>query len=151
CNEDGVWNESGSSLAFVVEPPFWKTWWFLTGLTLAGLASVVGAVHYFSTQRLHRQLEQMRQQEALEKERSRMARELHDQLGASLTQVSLLGDLVESEKHAPEEVAAHARQISQTATETQRALDEIVWTVNPSNDTLEGLINYVCKYAQEYF
>ena len=43
-----------------------------------------------------------------------------------------------------------SRQISQTALETTRALDEIVWTVNPSNDTLEGLINYVCKYAQDY-
>src|SRR5213078_4069030 len=48
------------------------------------------------------------------------------------------------------EVEAHARQISQTARETTHALDEIVWTVNPSNDTLDGLINYVCKYAQEY-
>jgi signal transduction histidine kinase len=44
----------------------------------------------------------------------------------------------------------HARQISQTARDTTRALDEIVWTVNPSNDTLEGLGNYICKYAQDY-
>jgi signal transduction histidine kinase len=47
-------------------------------------------------------------------------------------------------------VEAHARQISQTARETSHALDEIVWTVNPSNDTLEGLVNYICKHAQEY-
>jgi signal transduction histidine kinase len=50
----------------------------------------------------------------------------------------------------PSEVEAHARQISNTARETTHALDEIVWTVNPSNDTLDGLINYICKYAQEY-
>jgi signal transduction histidine kinase len=47
-------------------------------------------------------------------------------------------------------VEIHARQISQTARETTRALDEIVWTVNPQNDTLEGLVNYICKYAQDY-
>jgi signal transduction histidine kinase len=58
--------------------------------------------------------------------------------------------MVQSDQDDPEEVAAHAGQISQTARETARALDEIVWTVNPSNDTLEGLINYICKHAQEY-
>jgi signal transduction histidine kinase len=47
-------------------------------------------------------------------------------------------------------VEAHARQISKTATETAHALDEIVWAANPSNDTLEGLVNYLCKYAQEF-
>jgi len=111
---------------------------------------IVGSVHYVSTQKLQRQLALMRQQEALEKERSRIARDLHDQLGANLTQVALLGEMAEADKHVPEEIEAHARQISQTARETTRALDEIVWTVNPSNDTLDGLINYVCKYAQEY-
>ncbi len=111
---------------------------------------IVGSVHYVSTQRLQRQLAALQQKEALEKERARIARDIHDQVGASLTQVSLLGELVESDKHHPEEVEGHARQIEQTALETTRALDEIVWTVNPSNDTLDGLINYVCKYAQEY-
>jgi signal transduction histidine kinase len=58
--------------------------------------------------------------------------------------------MAEADKDLPAEVESHAKQISQTARETTRSLDEIVWTVNPSNDTLDGLINYVCKYAQEY-
>jgi signal transduction histidine kinase len=121
------------------------------GISAAGfLAAIVLSVHYFSTQKLHRQLEFLRQQEALEKERSRIARDIHDQLGASLTQVNMLSEMIESDKDEPAEVEAHARQISQTAVDTSRALDEIVWTVNPSNDTLEGLVNYLCKYAQDY-
>jgi signal transduction histidine kinase len=107
-------------------------------------------VHYFSTQKLQRQLESLRQREAIEKERARIARDIHDQVGASLTQVSLLGELVESDKDFPAEVETHARQISQTARDTTQVLDEIVWTVNPSNDTLESLITYVCKNAQDY-
>jgi signal transduction histidine kinase len=103
-----------------------------------------------STQNLQRQLETLRQQEAVEKERSRIARDLHDQLGASLTQVALLGELVESDRNLPDEVEDHARQICQTARETTLALDEIVWEANPSNDTLDSLITYSCKYAQEY-
>ena len=150
CNEDGIWNETPASLAFTVLPPFWRTWWFLASAALCLLGIIVGAVHYISTQKLQRQLAGFRQQQALENERARIARDIHDQLGASLTQVSLLGEMVESDKDAPAEVEAHARQISQTARDTSRALDEIVWTVNPSNDTLEGLVNYLCKYAQEY-
>jgi signal transduction histidine kinase len=150
CNEDGVWNDSPATLAITILPPFWRKPWFLTAATLCLLAMIVGVVHYVSTQKLHRQLAGLRQQQALEKERARIARDIHDQLGASLTQVSLLGEMVESDKNSPGEVEAHARQISHTARDTARALDEIVWTVNPSNDTLEGLVNYICKYAQEY-
>jgi len=150
CNEDGVWNDTGASLAVTVLPPFWRTWWFLSAVSLALLALIVGSVHYVSTQRLQRQVAVLRQQEALEHERARIARDLHDQLGANLTQVALLGEMAEGDKESPGEVEAHARQIAQTARDTTRALDEIVWTVNPSNDTLDGLVNYVCKYAQEY-
>ena len=149
-NEDGVWNQEGSTLAVIVLPPFWRTWWFRGISTAFLLGWIIAIVHYLSTQRLQRQLEGLRQQQALEKERSRIARDIHDQVGANLTQVSLLGELVESDKNSPDEVEAHARQISQAARDTTRTLDEIVWTVNPSNDTLEGLITYACKYAQEY-
>ena len=150
CNEDEVWNEKGSTLAVTVLPPFWQKPWFVTVSALCLLALIVGSVHFASTQKLQRQLGNLKQQEALEKERARIARDLHDQLGANLTQVALLGELAQSDKDSPQEVQAHAEQICQTALETTHALDEIVWTVNPSNDTLDGLINYICKYAQDY-
>ncbi len=150
CNEDGVWNKTGASLAVTVLPPFWQTWWFITLVSVCVLGALVAAVHYASTQRLQRQLAALRQKEALERERARIARDLHDQLGANLTQVALLGEMAEADKALPAEVESHAKMISATARDTTRALDEIVWTVNPSNDTLDGLVNYICKYAQEY-
>jgi ligand-binding sensor domain-containing protein/signal transduction histidine kinase len=150
ANEDGVWNETGCALTVRVLPPFWRTWWFLTASGLGLLGAIVGVVYFISTQRLQRELALLRQKEALERERSRIARDLHDQLGANLTRVSLLGELIEGDKDQPKEVEAHARQISKTAGETQHALDEIVWAANPANDTLEGLVTYTCKYAQEF-
>ena len=150
CNEDGVWNEVGASVGLTVLPPYWATWWFRTLAAVVILGLVAALVFYISTQRLQRQLATMRQQELLEKERARIARDIHDQLGASLTQLALLGELAEADKDSPADVQTHARQICQSARETTRTLDEIVWTVNPSNDTLEGVVNYVCKYAQEY-
>ncbi len=150
CNEDGVWNETGASLAVTILPFFWQTKSFraLAGASL--LALVAAAVYFISTQKLHRQVAGLRQEQALENERARIARDIHDQVGASLTQLALLGEMVEAEKEDPREAQGHARQISQTARETTRALDEIVWTVNPSNDTLDGLVNYICKHAQDY-
>jgi ligand-binding sensor domain-containing protein/signal transduction histidine kinase len=151
CNEDGVWSSQPAALSIVVQPALWQKEWF-RGLAAGGvLALIAGLVYYFSTQKLQRQLALLRQQEALEHERARIARDLHDQLGANLTQVALLAELAESDKNIPAEVEDHARQISQTARETTKALDEIVWAINPSNDTLEGLVNYSGKYAQEYF
>jgi ligand-binding sensor domain-containing protein/signal transduction histidine kinase len=149
-NEDGVWNETGSSLAFTVLPPFWRTWWFFGSATFFLLGSVSAGIYYLSTQKLKRQLGKLKQEEALERERARIARDIHDQLGASLTQMALLGELLEGDKDSPEEVGTHAQQICQTARDTTRVLDEIVWAVNPSNDTLDGLMTYICKYAQEY-
>jgi signal transduction histidine kinase len=150
CNEDGAWNPTGARLDIDVLPYFWQTKKFQLGVILLLLAAIIGTVRYISTQKLHRELQALKQKEILERERARIARDLHDQLGANLTQVALLGELAEADKNLPGEVESHAQQISSTARETTRSLDEIVWAVNPSNDTLEGLANYSCKYAQEY-
>jgi ligand-binding sensor domain-containing protein/signal transduction histidine kinase len=150
CNEDGVWSKVGRGLAITVAPPFWRTWWFLSLAAVVSLGAVAFTVYFLSTQRLQRQLEHARQKEALEKERTRIARDIHDQLGASVTQITFLSELAQSDKDTPAEVEAHARQISHTARSVTRTLDEIVWAVNPANDTLEGLLTYVSKYAQEY-
>lgn len=149
-NEDGVRNENSGEFEVIVLPQFWQTIWFRAAVVLFILGIVAAVVRYLSTQKLHRELQRHKQQEALERERSRIARDLHDQLGANLTQVALLGEMAEADKDAPVEVESHARQISQTARETTRSLDEIVWAINPANDTLEGLTNYAIKYAQEF-
>ena len=151
CNEDGVWNETGATLAITVEPPFWRRPWFMVAGVLVFIAALAGIIYLISTAKLKRQLRALHEKELIEHERARIARDLHDQLGANLTQVTLLGEMAEADKDLPGEVAQHAQQICETARETTHALDEIVWAVNPANDTLEGLANYACKYAQDYF
>jgi signal transduction histidine kinase/ligand-binding sensor domain-containing protein len=151
CNEDNVWSSPDAVvLSVIVQPQFWQTSWFRAVAIVFILGIVAAIVRYISTQKLQRQLQSLQQREALERERARIARDLHDQLGANLTQVALLGEMAEADKDAPAEIELHAQQISQTARETTRSLDEIVWAVNPANDTLDGLINYAGKYAQEY-
>jgi signal transduction histidine kinase len=150
-NEDGVPNKDSNLLEVIVLPQFWQTNWFRVLAIAFILGFVIAAVRIISTQKLQREIQRHKQHEALERERARIARDLHDQLGANLTQVALLGEMAEADKNEPQEIESHAQQISQTARETTHALDEIVWAINPANDTLEGLTNYAIKYAQEFF
>ena len=53
-------------------------------------------------------------------------------------------------RESPDEVAGHLGQISDTARELTRTMDEIVWAVNPRHDSLDGLVTYICQFAQEY-
>ena len=150
CNEDGVWNETGGVLDITVQPQFWQTCGFASRQLFCLLGIVVAVVRYHFHAKIEARSAVAQAAGSAGTERARIARDLHDQLGANLTQVALLGEMAEADKNLPGEIESHAQQISQTARDTTRALDEIVWAVNPSNDTLEGLANYACKYAQEY-
>jgi len=90
----------------------------------------------------------LEQQEALGKGTFSHRRDLHDQLGANLTQVALLSEMAEADKHSPAEMNPKPA-ISQTARRNTRSLDEIVWrSILPT--TRWRLVNYVCKYAQDF-
>lgn len=147
CNGDGVWNEVGTRLAFVVTPFWWQTWWFR--LTAAALfAFGVGiAVRYVSVRRLRLRVQALERQAALDRERARIARDIHDDLGASLTQMTLLTGLTLRGDSAPEQINTHLRQLSSTVRQVTDSLDEIVWAVNPRNDTLPHMVNYLGKFA----
>ena len=150
CNNDGVWNEAGAALAFTVQPYFWETWWFrlLAPVVLFGL---IGALVMRAIRRRHRlQLERLAQQGALERERARIAQDLHDDLGASLTQIRFVGSLAGRPNTPAEEVREHIEQMRAGARTMVIALDEIVWAVNPKNDSLRALVSYLCHYAEEF-
>jgi len=147
CNNDGVWNEQGAMLALSVLPHFYETWWFLSLTGIAAAGSVAGSVRHFVTRRLRGQLEQLEQQRAVERDRARIAQDIHDDLGAGLTQIMLLSELARRE---PPQVQNHLGQISDMARELTRTMDEIVWAVDPQHDTLNGLMDYASAYTQEF-
>jgi len=151
CNRDGVWNQTGASFAFTVRPFFWQTGWFLW-LSFAGFAAGVGGAAWsFALRRGQRRIERLERLNTLERERSRIARDIHDDLGANLTRIAWLGELANADKAIPEKVEIHASKISGYARQMVRSLDEIVWAVNPGNDTLQSLAEYLTFHAHEYF
>jgi signal transduction histidine kinase len=150
CNNDGLWNERGAALTFTVLPAFYQTWWFSGLMVLAGAGAVGAVAYWISRRRLRRRLEQLERQRALERERARIARDIHDDLGASLTRITLLSQSVSAELEGAPQARAEVDQIYQTARDLTRAMDEIVWAVNPKHDTLDSLVNYLGRFAQNF-
>jgi signal transduction histidine kinase len=138
------------SVPVTVWPPFWQTTLFL-GTVLVGLVgALVLAVRHATRRKMEAQLELLNRQRALEMERSRIARDIHDDLGANLTQIALLSELAQTDLAQPEQARSHLEQIFTTAGAVARQLDEIVWAITPANDTLEQFVSYVSKFAQDY-
>lgn len=150
CNHQDVWNERGASLTFTVLPYFWQKWWF-RGLEYLGGAAGVGGVAFLVSRRRHRRLvEHLERQHALEHERARVAKDIHDNLGASLTQIMMLSQPAASEIEQPKLAAALLDRIYLTARETTRAMDEIVWAINPKHDSLDGLATYLHGFVEAF-
>ena len=150
CNNDGVWNETGDSLALIVLPYFWQTKLFLGLVTLITLAVVAGSVRQIEARKMQRRLELAERERAIESERARIAKDMHDDLGANLTEIAILSELAQNPGAPPERARADLFKISTKARELTHSLDEIVWAVNPEYDTLDSLVTYCCDFAQDY-
>lgn len=144
-NGNGVWNDQAELLTITVTPPWWQSLWARL-LYLISLVIVVGSVvRARSHRRLRRKLENLEQERAIEQERTRIARNIHDELGASLTHISLL---TQAAQHIHPAQTASLEKIYEATQEITRAMDEIVWAVNPKCDDLESLAYYIGNFAQ---
>lgn len=148
-NQMGVWNAKATRLTLTVAPFFWDTWWFKAGL--GGLTALAaGGVVFFIVRRRYRlKIHRLEAKRALDLERTRIARDIHDDLGANLTGITLLSQL-SPESTNPAEAAAALRQINATARQLTRSIEEVVWAINPALDTFDGLANFLGHYAQNF-
>ena len=151
CNNDGVWNEAGAAVTLKLRPHVWQTWWFLGLCCVSAAGAVGGAARYATRKKLQRQVERLEQQHAIERERARIARDMHDELGAKLTHISFQGASALRSLAEPAAAQQHIGNMAKTARALVGSLDEIVWAVDPENDSLENLANYICRYAGEFF
>jgi signal transduction histidine kinase len=147
CNSEGVWNETGDAVAFTVRPFFHQTWPFKLIVGAAIFIGVSFTVRRAATRKYRRKLARMEQQHAIERDRARIAKDIHDDIGAGLTQITLLTELARRE---PEQTGANLERITKSARKLTRAMDEIVWAVDPQHDTLEGLMDYISAYAEDF-
>ena len=150
CNSEGKWNETGAALAFTAEAHFWETTLFRLAAAGFGVVLIGGAIYLLLRTRYRRNLKFLEQQRTLERERARIAQDLHDDLGAGLVEISLGSELARDPALHPEEAREYTREIGNRAREMVTALDEIVWAVNPKHDNVASLTSYLCLYSQHF-
>ena len=151
CNADGAWVEASAPLALTVLPHFWQQWWVMLLAALGVLIAVAGAARVMEKKKSQQRLKLLEQEKALERERTRIAQDLHDEMGAKLCRISFLSEHARRSPDLPVEIERQIVSISDSSREVLTSLDEIVWAINPRNDMLEHLVSYIGHYAREYF
>jgi signal transduction histidine kinase len=151
CNNDGVWNEHSAALAFTLRPHFWQRRWFLAVNLIVAGAMVGGAIRLRERRKTRQAMMRLERQHAVEKERHRIAQDMHDELGSRLAKLSYLCELAKGSVARPTELNQRIGTIANISQAVLATLDEIVWVVNPHNDTLEHLAAYIGDYAKQFF
>lgn len=149
ANESGVWNREGATLTIVQQPHFYQTLWFRVLVFSTFTALIVIAVRWWTHRKLQRRLDALEAERRLQRERTRIARDLHDEIGGSVTKIGYLIDRLETQSSE-----AAARQLQQQLSRQTRLLasdlDRVVWSVSPTNGTLARLANFIATFAQTF-
>jgi signal transduction histidine kinase len=138
---DGAAGESPAVVPFTIVPPFYATWWFLT-VTVVCIGVVAATAYRIRVTQLLR----------VERVRSRIATDLHDDIGASLSQIAILAEVARAGKdHQPGRAdnAAPLARIADTARGLVDSMSDIVWAINPEVDTLDDLVHRMRRFIED--
>lgn len=148
-NGDGLVSPIPAVMDVIVKPHFWETAWFFVQAVILTILVAGGVGWLIARSRLKRRIALLKIRNTREVERARIARDLHDELGASLTEIALLADLG-AEQAAGSAYQKQLDELSNKARILGLTLDEIVWAVNPREDTLASLLDYLASFATEF-
>ena len=129
-----------TSFLFIIKPPYWKTWWFYT---------LIGVLVFIGLYRLYRyRIDQLMR---VQKVRNTIATDLHDDIGSTLTNISILSELSKKNLEHPQAAEQLLQRITEESVASQQALDDIIWSVNTSNDNMQQLQARMRRYVAEVF
>jgi ligand-binding sensor domain-containing protein/signal transduction histidine kinase len=146
-----AWSQSAEALVVTVLPYYWQTWWFRFAGWLAGVLAVSGSAAGWLRHRQKLRLRALERQHAVEQERARIAQDMHDELGSRLTKAGMITGMIGRDLAQAPLPQQRLQTLHETLGEITTAMDELVWAVNPKRDTLDGLANYITRFAQEFF
>ena len=133
-------NSPVTQLTIIIDPPFWRTAWFVI-LCVGVLAGLLYAIYRYRINQLLR----------LQQVRDRIATDLHDDIGTTLTNISILSELSKKKLGQKEDAGTFLDRIAEEVHNSSQALDDIVWSINTKNDTLEQTVARMRRYAAEVF
>lgn len=138
------------SVIIKVVPTIWNTWWFRFIITVFILVGVAIFIRLIVRSRMEKQRIALEKKAEIERERNRIASDIHDEVGSSLTRISLLSELIRTQKDDTEKNSKRIEEISTNATRVLSNLDEIVWALNPQNDSTARFVDYIIEFVSEY-
>ena len=137
------------SVGIEVPLPYWRTPWFWSTVAVVIVGLSIGVVRFRALQHLRTENFRLEQQQVLESERFRIARDIHDDLGARVTQISLASAMAERTASEAACSMANFQNITRMAREMVSSLYDTLWVVNPENDNLEAVGNYLCQMVHQ--
>lgn len=138
ANNDGIWNEEGARVTITVRPPFWETWWFYV-LCVLMAGGILYGIYRFRIQQLMK----------LQQIRMRISRDLHDDIGSTLSSINMISTMATEKNPADRKSAEWFRTISQASDQAMELMNDIVWSINPKNDRMEMILIRMRQYASE--
>lgn len=147
-------NEQESEVQHVylhIHQPFWQTWWFLFLIFLIVISIVVFGVRLYTQNAINKKIRLFEKQKAIAEERNRISRDMHDEIGSGLTHIALITELIQTQKKTENELRKEVGNISSSAQKLVGSMSEIIWALNPDNDTLENLLSYLREQTRNYF
>lgn len=137
-------------LNITIRPPFWKTWWFMMISAMLVIGSTVLVIRKIQEAKYRELLMDLEKRNAIDRERLRISQDMHDEIGASLTQIAILSEIVKTKNNDQEEVMKLINRISGISGTVVDDLGEIIWAMNPKNDDLPSFVAYLREHASEY-
>jgi len=149
ANNDGVWG-STASMNIVITPPYWQTLPFRILFVVTCLLMVAGIIVAIVRRRYRKILEYHERQREIEKVRARISKDIHDDLGAGLSKIKILTELMSDKAIGNKYVETGIKSISDTSSSLVENMRDLVWMLNPGNTTLDNLVARIREYSSDY-
>jgi glucose-6-phosphate-specific signal transduction histidine kinase len=147
---EGIYPSQILSHSFIILPPWWQTWWFRIGAAVLLIWMLVITTRFYYRRKLERQRMMLERKQDIEKERTRIATDMHDDLGAGLSRIKFLSETIGLKKQQQQPIEEEISKIREYSHEMIDKMGEIVWALNERNDSLSDLLSYTRSYAMEY-
>ena len=150
-SEDGQ-SVASLSVPFLISPPFWESPWFWPLIAASGVSVIASFIYAAARRRARRRLRELQMQKLLVDDRARIARDMHDDLGTRITLLTMKSALIERDMDSdPKRVRTHIEQLNSSSRNLVHAMDDLVWAVDPANDTLNHLGIFIARTVEEMF
>ncbi|MES2108825.1 MAG: two-component regulator propeller domain-containing protein [Bacteroidota bacterium] len=150
ANTYGIWSDE-EKVYIHITAPYWQRAWFYILAGLIAFGGIVYVTYMLSQVKIKRRLAELEKIQAIDAERNRISRDMHDEIGSGLTHIALLSELIQTHEAAELSIKADVNSISAAARRLLESINEIIWALNPQNDTLESLLAYSREQMQQLF